>query len=93
MNADGENQLLMSIQHSLMTLLGEVGAVKQSIEHLVTNHDRLRDDMSKLSDRVDAIEKKQIASSSSWKGPQTLIGIAGAVVALVVGVLYLLERS
>jgi regulator of replication initiation timing len=93
MNADGENQLLMSIQNSLMTLLGEVGAVKQSIEHLVTNHDRLRGDMAALEKRVGKLERDQVASSSAWKGPQAFIGLVGGAVALILGIMYLLDKG
>jgi regulator of replication initiation timing len=93
MNASGENQLLLAIQNSLMTLLGEVGAVKQSIEHLVTNHDRLRNELTKLDDRVTKVERAQIASNSSWKGPQAFMGVAGGIVALIMGILVLLDKT
>lgn len=88
----GENQLLVSIQASLMTLLVEVGAVKQSIEHLTTNHDRLRNDMSKLDERIDNVEKKQLINDSSWLGPKTLLSVLAVLAAVVTGVFVLLGK-
>lgn len=92
MTEQSNNQILVTIHNSLMTLIGDVGAVKQSIEHMANSHDNLRNVVSKLDDRVDTIEKQRIADKSSWRGPKTLIMALSAMVALAAAVVVLLDK-
>ncbi len=87
-----DNQILVTIHNSLMTLIGDVGAVKQSIEYMAHSHDNLRKEVSKLDDRVDTIEKQRIADKSSWRGPKTLVTLTSAMIAFAAGIVVLMDK-
>ena len=94
--SDSEQNLLLNIHKTLLDLVGELGLVKQSVEHMEKEFGEYKLETIKKVDnlalRIDKIERERIADKASWKGPRTLITAGSAIFTFLVGAWVLAEK-